>query len=40
VFPHAYTWPNDPQTYAANASIYRIIYSPGGTTNKGTPVDA
>jgi len=37
VFPHAYTWPNDPQTYAANAPIYRIIYSPGGTTTKITP---
>ena len=37
VFPHAYTWPNDPQTYTANAPTYRIIYSPGGTTAKITP---
>ncbi len=37
VFPHAYTWPNDPQTYSANAPIYRIIYSPGGTQATITP---
>jgi len=37
VSPHAYTWPNDPQTYSDNAPLYRIIYSPGGTTTKVTP---
>lgn len=30
VFPGAYTWPNDPQTYSSDARSYRIIFSPGG----------
>ncbi|MGO9347800.1 MAG: thaumatin family protein [Terriglobales bacterium] len=30
VMRKAYTWPNDPQTYAGDASAYRIIFSPGG----------
>lgn len=37
VFPHAYTWPNDPQVYSADASLYRIIIAPGGTTVPITP---
>ena len=32
VFPGAYTWPNDPQTYSSDARAYRVIFSPGGTT--------
>jgi hypothetical protein len=31
VFPHAYSWPNDPQTYQHDAPLYRIIFAPGGT---------
>jgi hypothetical protein len=31
VFPGAYTWPNDPQTYSSDARTYRLIFSPGGT---------
>jgi len=30
VMHSAYTWPNDPQTYAGDAPTYRIIFSPGG----------
>ncbi len=37
VFPHAYTWPNDPQVYADDAPLYRIIFAPGGTTVPITP---
>ena len=37
MFPHAYSWPNDPQTYAHDAPLYRVIYSPGGTTVPVTP---
>jgi hypothetical protein len=37
VFPHAYTWPNDPQVYSADAPVYRVIVSPGGTTVPITP---
>ncbi|MBX3027137.1 hypothetical protein KF840_19730 [bacterium] len=32
VFPGGYTWPNDPQTYASDARVYRVIFAPGGTT--------
>jgi len=32
VFPSAYTWPNDPQTYVSDARAYRIIFAPGGTS--------
>ena len=32
VMPKAYTWPNDPQTYGSDAPVYRVIFSPGGTT--------
>jgi len=31
VMPKAYSWPNDPQVYGANAPAYRIIFAPGGT---------
>jgi hypothetical protein len=37
VFPHAYTWPNDPQVYADDAPLYRIIFAPGGTNVPITP---
>jgi hypothetical protein len=37
VFPHAYSWPNDPQTYADDAPLYRVIVAPGGTTVPITP---
>ena len=37
VFPHAYTWPNDPQVYADYAPLYRIIFAPGGTNVPITP---
>jgi hypothetical protein len=37
VFPHAYTWPNDPQVYADDAPLYRVIFAPGGTTIPITP---
>lgn len=37
VFPHAYTWPNDPQTYADDAPLYRVIFAPGGTAVPITP---
>jgi hypothetical protein len=29
----AYTWPNDPQVYPGDSSVYRIIFSPGGNAN-------
>ncbi|MEO8604960.1 MAG: hypothetical protein ABI629_20500, partial [bacterium] len=31
VFPGAYTWPNDPQTYSSDARAYRVIFAPGWT---------
>jgi len=37
VYNRAYTWPNDPQTYADDAPLYRVIYSPGGTSAPLTP---
>jgi hypothetical protein len=37
VFPHAYTWPNDPQVYASDTPLYRIIAAPGGTSVPITP---
>lgn len=37
VFPHAYSWPNDPQVYSNDAPLYRIIFAPGGTTVPITP---
>ena len=40
VFPHAYSWPNDPQTYAHDAPLYRVIYSPGGTAVPVSPASA
>jgi hypothetical protein len=30
VFHGAYTWPNDPETFADDATLYRIIYASGG----------
>lgn len=37
VMPKAYTWPNDPQVYLANAEAYRVIFSPGGNPVPITP---
>jgi hypothetical protein len=37
VFHGAYTWPNDPETFADDATLYRIIYAPGGTQAPITP---
>jgi hypothetical protein len=31
VMPYGLTWPNDPQTFAHDAKIFRIIFQPGGT---------
>jgi len=31
VFPRAYTWPNDPQTYDCDARIFRVTFAPGGS---------
>ena len=39
VFPHAYSWPNDPQVYGADAPLYRVIAAPGGTTVPITPAE-
>jgi hypothetical protein len=30
VFPRAYTWPNDPQTYDCDNRAFRVTISPGG----------
>lgn len=30
VMPKVYTWPNDPQVYGGDASLYRVIIAPGG----------
>jgi len=32
VLPRAFSWPNDPQTYDCDASIYRVTFAPGGTS--------
>lgn len=32
VFHGAYTWPNDPETFDADSSLYRVIVAPGGTS--------
>lgn len=32
ICPRAYSWPNDPQTYVTDARVFRITFSPGGTT--------
>ncbi|BCA56952.1 hypothetical protein W02_40920 [Nitrospira sp. KM1] len=37
VLPKAYTWPNDPQVYGGDATAYRVIFAPGGTTVPVTP---
>jgi hypothetical protein len=37
VMPKAYTWPNDPQVYGADAPAYRVIFAPGGTKVPITP---
>jgi hypothetical protein len=37
VFHGAYTWPNDPETFVDDATLYRIIYAPGGTQAPITP---
>jgi hypothetical protein len=39
VFPHAYSWPNDPQVYGGDAPLYRVIAAPGGTTVPITPAE-
>src|SRR5215469_1748825 len=31
VYPRAYSWPNDPQTYDCNNRIFQIAFVPGGT---------
>ncbi len=33
----AYTWPNDPQTYPGDSAVYRILFSPEGTSAAITP---
>ena len=38
VMPKAYTWPNDPQVYGGDSNVYRVVFSPGGTTQKITPL--
>jgi FG-GAP-like repeat len=37
VLTRAYTWPNDPQVYASDAPLYRVVFSPGGTSVPITP---
>jgi hypothetical protein len=37
VFPHAYTWPNDPQVYASDSNLYRVLFAPGDTKVPITP---
>ena len=37
VFHGAYTWPNDPQTYDADSSLYRVVIAPGGSSVPITP---
>ena len=37
VFPHAYSWPNDPQVYSDDAPLYRVIVAPGNTKVSITP---
>lgn len=37
VMPRVYTWPNDPQVYTGDAPLYRVIFSPGGTSVPITP---
>jgi hypothetical protein len=32
VMPYGLTWPNDPETFAHDAKIFRIIFQPGGTS--------
>ncbi len=33
----AYTWPNDPTTFGGDSPLYRIVFSPGGTSVPITP---
>ena len=33
----AYTWPNDPTTFGGDSPVYRIAFSPGGTSVPITP---
>jgi len=33
----AYTWPNDPTTFGGDSPVYRIVFSPGGTSVPITP---
>jgi hypothetical protein len=37
VMPKAYSWPNDPQVYGADAPAYRVIFAPEGTNVPITP---
>jgi hypothetical protein len=37
VFPRAYTWPNDPQTYDCDNTTFTVTVSPGGTSVPITP---
>lgn len=34
----AYTWPNDPEVYGGNASVYRVIYSPQSQSGTNLPI--
>jgi Thaumatin family len=40
VFPRAYTWPNDPQTYDCDNTTFTVTVSPGGTSIPITPASA
>ncbi len=37
VMPYGLTWPNDPETFFSDATIYRIVFSPGGNPVPITP---
>ncbi|HTR60669.1 MAG TPA: thaumatin family protein [Candidatus Binataceae bacterium] len=37
VMPRAYSWPNDPQTYVADAHAWRMVFAPGGSSIPITP---
>ncbi len=32
VFHGAYSWPNDPEVFGGDATLYRMVFAPGGTT--------
>ena len=37
VFHGGYTWPNDPEVFGGDSPLYRVIFSPGGTSVPITP---